>query len=181
MASLAERTARPWTATSRRDRPAGCSTGASSLCGAVCGNGRSPEPTSMVCRAPIGWAARIRRRAGEDDLQAPRRDQHDLAATQRHPCRSGMVTTDWARSRSRPETVVASGGTEGSAENSLRSQYCSPLARARGADDGGSKCGGNSMAQWICHRPDVPRSHRRNERAQTSPFSSTGNTRRRLP
>ena len=42
MASLAERTASPWTATSMRDRPAGCSTCASSLCGAVCGNGRSP-------------------------------------------------------------------------------------------------------------------------------------------
>ena len=39
MASLAERTASPWTATSMRDRPAGCSTCASSLCGAVCGNG----------------------------------------------------------------------------------------------------------------------------------------------
>src|ERR1700733_12278251 len=37
------------------------------------------------------------------------------------------------------------------------------------------------MAQWTCHRPDVPRSHGRNERARTSPFSSTGNTRRRLP
>jgi len=41
-ASLAERTASPWTATSMRDRPAGCSTCASSLCGAVCGNGWSP-------------------------------------------------------------------------------------------------------------------------------------------
>ena len=32
-----------------------------------------------------------------------------LAATQRHPCRSGMVTADCAWSRSRPESVVASG------------------------------------------------------------------------
>ena len=56
-----------------------------------------------------------------------------LAATQRHPCRSGMVTADCARSRSRPETVVASGGTEGSAENSPRLPSCSPLARAREA------------------------------------------------
>ena len=39
MASLAERSARPWTAASMRDRPAGCSTCASSLCGAACGNG----------------------------------------------------------------------------------------------------------------------------------------------
>ena len=37
MASLAERSASPWTATSMRDRPAGCSTCASSLCGALCG------------------------------------------------------------------------------------------------------------------------------------------------
>src|SRR5665213_1576285 len=44
-----------------------------------------------------------------------------------------------------------------------------------------SKCRGNSIAQWICHRPDVPRSHVRNARARTSPFSSTGSTRRRLP
>ena len=36
-----------------------------------------------------------------------------LAAIQRHPCRCGMVTADCARSRSRPESVVASGGTEG--------------------------------------------------------------------
>ena len=28
-----------------------------------------------------------------------------LAATQRHPCRSGMVTADCARSRLRPESV----------------------------------------------------------------------------
>jgi hypothetical protein len=44
-----------------------------------------------------------------------------------------------------------------------------------------SKCEGNSIAQWICHRPDLPRSHERNARAWTSPFSSTGNTRTRLP
>ena len=44
-----------------------------------------------------------------------------------------------------------------------------------------SKWRGNSTAQWICHRPDVPRSHVRNARARTSPFSSTGSTRRRLP
>ena len=54
-----------------------------------------------------------------------------LAATQRHPCRSGMVTADCARSRSRPESVVASGGTEGSAENSRVNLIAHPLARAR--------------------------------------------------
>jgi hypothetical protein len=30
-----------------------------------------------------------------------------------------------------------------------------------------SKCRRNSIAQWICHRPDVPRSHVRNARART--------------
>ena len=54
-----------------------------------------------------------------------------LAATQRHPCRSGMVTADCAWSRSRPESVVASGGTEGSAENSRVHHLSHPLARAR--------------------------------------------------
>ena len=64
------------------------------------------QPTSMVC-----WcrsAARIRRRcAGDDGRNAPRCDDTTLAATQRHRCRSEMVTADCARSRSRPETVVA--------------------------------------------------------------------------
>ena len=54
-----------------------------------------------------------------------------LAATQRHPCRSGMVTADCARSRLRPESVVAPGGTEGSAENSRVDHISHPLARAR--------------------------------------------------
>ena len=54
-----------------------------------------------------------------------------LAATQRHPCRSGMVTAGCARSRLRPESVVAPGGTEGSAENSRVHHFSHPLARAR--------------------------------------------------
>ena len=62
-----------------------------------------------------------------------------LAATQRHPCRSGMVTADCARSRSRPESVVAPGGTEGSAENSRVHHYLLTHSRARGADDGGRR------------------------------------------
>ena len=138
MASLAERTASPWTATSMRDRPAGCSTCASSLCGAVCGN---------------GWSAGSRRRwfVGADRRRgfggaAPammvvtRRGATNttLAATQRHPCRSGMVTADCARSRSRPETVVAPAA--------LKDQRKIPAltillthSRARGADDGGRR------------------------------------------
>ena len=61
-----------------------------------------------------------------------------LAATQRHSCRSGMVTADCAWSRSRPESVVASGA--------LKDQLKIPAAtislthsRARGADDGGRR------------------------------------------
>ena len=88
MASLAERTASPWTATSMRDRPAGCSTCASSLCGAVCGNGRWPAADVDGLLVPIGAAriAALRRRcAGDDGRNAPRRDQHD---TRRHPATS---------------------------------------------------------------------------------------------
>ena len=54
-----------------------------------------------------------------------------LAATERHPCRSGMVTADCAWSRSRPESVVASGGTEGSPEFGRVHHLSHPLARAR--------------------------------------------------
>ena len=50
-------------------------------------------------------AARIRRRAGDDGHNARRPANTTLAATQRHLCRSGMVTADCARSRLRPESV----------------------------------------------------------------------------
>ena len=90
----------------------GCSTCASSLCGAVCGNGRSPAADVDGLLVPIGW----RRGFGAAPaMMVPRRrgaTNTTLAATQRHPCRSGMVTVDCARPRSRPETMVASGGTE---------------------------------------------------------------------
>jgi hypothetical protein len=66
-----------------------------------------------------------------------------LAATQRHPCRSGMVTADCAWSRSCPETVVASGA--------LKDQRKIPAftislthSHARGADDGGRRRRGAS-------------------------------------
>ena len=140
MASLAERSASPWTATSMRDRPAGCSTCASSLCGAVCGNG--------VAGGRRRWFVGADRRRGFGGaapaiaamMVVTRRGATNttLAATQRHPCRSGMATADCARSRSRPETVVASGGTEGSAENS-RVYHILTHSRARGADDGGRR------------------------------------------
>ena len=131
MASLAERSASPWTATSMRDRPAGCSTCASSLCGALCGNGDGRRrPTSMVCwwRSDGGedW-----RRAGDDGRNAPRRDQHD---TRRHPATSVSFWDGdrWLRSVSlAPRIGVAPGGTEGSAENSRVDHISHPLARAR--------------------------------------------------
>ena len=60
-----------------------------------------------------------------------------LAATQRHPCRSGMVTADCAWSRSRPESVRLA---------ALKDQRKIPAfaislthSRARGADDGGRR------------------------------------------
>jgi hypothetical protein len=31
-------------------------------------------------------------------------------------------------------------------------------------------CWGNSIAQWMCHRPELPRSLERSARARTSPF-----------
>ena len=85
MASLAERSASPWTATSMRDRPAGCSTCASSLCGALCGNGMVGGGRRRWFVGGDRMAARIRRRAGDDGRNAPRRDQHD---TRRHPATS---------------------------------------------------------------------------------------------
>ena len=89
------------------------------------------QPTSMVC-----WWRSDRRRgfgAAPAMMVVTRRGATNttLAATQRHPCRSGMVTADCARSRLRPESVVAPGGTEGSAENSRVDHISHPLARAR--------------------------------------------------
>ncbi|GEM_PF-5648031 len=43
MASLALRSARPWRAMGMRDRPAGCASCATRLCGALCGSGRPPR------------------------------------------------------------------------------------------------------------------------------------------
>ena len=82
MASLAEPS--PWTATSMRDRPAGCSTCASSLCGALGGNGRSPAAGVDGLLVAIGWRrgfGAARRRAAT----AAACDQHD---TRRHPTTS---------------------------------------------------------------------------------------------
>ena len=76
MASLAERTASPWTATSMRDRPAGCSTCASSLCGAVCGNGRSPaagvDGLLVAIGRRRGFGAARRRRGHRSSVRPAR-------------------------------------------------------------------------------------------------------------
>ena len=138
MASLAERRASPWTATSMRDRPAGCSTCASSLCGAVCGNGRSPAADVDGLLVPIGWRRGFGAAPAMMVLTRRGATNTTLAATQRHPCRSGMVTADCARSRSRPELVWRLAA--------LKDQQKIPAftislthSRARGADDGGRR------------------------------------------
>ena len=114
-----------------RPAPAACA----ALCVAM---DRSPAADVDGLLVPIGW----RRGFGAAPaMMVPRRrgaTNTTLAATQRHPCRSGMVTADCARSRSRPETVVASGA--------LKDQRKIPAftislthSRARGADDGGRR------------------------------------------
>ena len=54
---------------------------------------------------PIGGEDSAARRRAPAMMVVTRRGATNttLAATQRHPCRSGMVTADCARSRSRPE------------------------------------------------------------------------------
>ena len=129
MASLALTGASLWRAMSMRDRPAGCATCASRLCGALCGSGRPPRGgrrRSFVggerllvangrCRRRRGSAPRIRRRAGAG-VRRRRRARaaacdHNttLAATRRHP--RGSVsdqhdtrrhTATSARQRARP-------------------------------------------------------------------------------
>src|SRR5208282_3404376 len=76
MASLALPSASPWTAMGMRDRPAGCASCATRLCGALCGGGRPPR------------GGRRRWFVGGDRTM--------LAATRRHRCRPGMVTADCA-------------------------------------------------------------------------------------
>ena len=87
MASPAERTASPWTATSRRDRPAGCSTCASSLCGAVCGNGRSPAADVDGFVGGDRTAARIRRRAATNTTLAATNLEANSDATFTSDCK----------------------------------------------------------------------------------------------
>ena len=114
-----------------RPAPAACA----ALCVAM---DRSPAADVDGLLVPIGW----RRGFGAAPaMMVPRRrgaTNTTLAATQRHPCRSGMVTADCALPRSCPETVVTSGA--------LKDQRKIPAltislthSRARGADDGGRR------------------------------------------
>ena len=95
VAAAAGGRAAPWTAMSMRDRPAGCATCASRLCGAVCGNGRSPRGgrrrwfvggNRAMLAAPRISAAR--RRALTTGHRAAACDQHD---TRRHTATSMML------------------------------------------------------------------------------------------
>ena len=87
---------------------------------------------------PIGW----RRGFGAAPaLMVPRRrgaTNTTLAATQRHPCRSGMVTADCTRSRSRPETWWRLAALKDQRKIPAFTISLTP-SRARGADDGGRR------------------------------------------
>ena len=124
MASLALTGASLWRAMSMRDRPAGCATCASRLCGALCGSGRPPRGgrrRSFVggerllvangrCRRRRGFGAAPAPACADDDGPARQRATNTtLAATRRHP--RGSVsdqhdtrrhTATSARQRARP-------------------------------------------------------------------------------
>ena len=131
MASLAERSASPWTATSVRDRPAGCSTCASGLCGALCGNGdHRRRPALVVCWWRSDGGA-DRRRAGDDGRNPQRRHRHD---TRRHPTTS---VSSWDGGRRLHLVSLAlrigrgAGGTERSPEFGSVNRFLCPHARGR--------------------------------------------------
>ena len=111
MASLALTGASLWRAMSMRDRPAGCATCASRLCGALCGSWRPPRGgrrRSFVggdrllvangrCWRRRGSAPRIRRCAGAG---VRRRRRARAAACDQHDTRRHTATS--ARQRARP-------------------------------------------------------------------------------
>ena len=123
MASLALTGASLWRAMSMRDRPAGCASCASRLCGALCGSGRPPRGgrrRSFVGGAFVGGerampagprigAAPAPACADDDGPARQRATNTTLAATRRHP--RGSVsdqhdtrrhTATSARQRARP-------------------------------------------------------------------------------
>ena len=135
MASLAERSASPWTATSIRDRSAGARPAPAAVRRCVWQWTVGWRPTSMVC-----WCRSITEIRAAPAMMVPRRrgaTNTTLAATRRHRCRSGMVTADCARSRSRPE---AGGAAELKDQQKIPALTISLTpSRARGADDGGRR------------------------------------------
>ena len=125
MASLALTGASLWRAMSMRDRPAGCATCASRLCGALCGSGRPPRggrrrsfvggdrllvANGRCGRRGRGFGAAPAPACADDDGPARQRATNTtLAATRRHP--RGSVsdqhdtrrhTATSARQRARP-------------------------------------------------------------------------------
>ena len=117
---------------------------AAAACAALCvAMDRSPAADVDGLLVPIGW----RRGFGAAPaMMVPRRSgatNTTLAATQRHPCRSGMVTADCAWSRSRPESVVASSALKDQRKIPASTIFLIHL-RARGADDGGRRRRGAS-------------------------------------
>ena len=91
-----------WRAMGMRDRPAGCASCASRLCGVLCGSGRPPRGgrrrsfvggnRAMLAAPRIGAARRRRRAPATTGHRAAACDQHD---TRRHTATS-------ARQRARP-------------------------------------------------------------------------------
>ena len=98
MASLALPSARPWRAMGMRDRPAGCASCASRLCGALWGSGRPPRDgrrrsfvggdRAMLAAPRLGAARRRRRALATTGHRAAACDQHD---TRRHTATSMMM------------------------------------------------------------------------------------------
>ena len=82
MASLAERTASPWTSDEHARSTCGVPDLRSSLCGSVCGNGRSPAADVDGLLVPIGWRRGFGVAPATMIPRPPRCDQHD---TRRHP------------------------------------------------------------------------------------------------
>src|SRR5271156_6989977 len=119
MASLAERTASPWTATSMRDRP-------ELVRRCVWQWTVARQPTSMVC-----WC---RSDGGEDSAPRPpqqRATSATLAPPRRHRCRHGMVAADCTWFRSCSETVVAPAALNNQ-QNLAELTMIAVVSRARG-------------------------------------------------
>ena len=139
-----------------RDRPAGCSTCASSLCGALCGNGRSPAAGIDGLLVAIGRRRGFGAAPAMMVVMRSGTTNTTLAATQRHPCRSGMVTADCARSRSCSESVVAPAALNDHQNLAALIIFAALYARVRrwDADDG---TGGAMRGRgWRARAPSSP-------------------------